>query len=195
MEFDPATGEFRRNQQNPLDGDLFVLDMGQPVKIVDLALDLARLAGRDPASVPIEYVGLRPGEKMREELSSTLESVEPTDHRHVRRVLTPRLPTRTVLELELEKLLRDPASAEAIGQLSDLRLIERLAVTTAGVHAMVRHDEKNEQARARRLAIVATEDVVFGMARMYQMLGGRENNGVGVFRGLDEALQWLKAAD
>ena len=94
-----------------------------------------------------------------------------------------------------EKLLRDPASAEAIGQLSDLRLIERLAVTTAGVHAMVRHDEKNEQARARRLAIVATEDVVFGMARMYQMLGGRENNGVGVFRGLDEALQWLKAAD
>lgn len=94
-----------------------------------------------------------------------------------------------------EKLLRDPASSEAIGELSDLRHIERMAITTAGVHAMVRHDEKNEQARARRLAIVATEDVVFGMARMYQMLGGRENSGVGVFRGLDEALQWLKSAD
>ena len=41
-------------------GDLFVLDMGEPVRIMDLAQDLVRLAGRDPASVPIEFVGLRP---------------------------------------------------------------------------------------------------------------------------------------
>ena len=74
-----------------------------------------------------------------------------------------------------EKLLRDPASAEAIGQLSDLRLIERLAVTTAGVHAMVRHDEKNEQARARRLAIVATE-VPFRRALSAEARDGRQRD-------------------
>ena len=49
-------------------GDLFVLDMGEPVRIVDLARDLARLAGRDPDSVPIQYIGLRPGEKLHESL-------------------------------------------------------------------------------------------------------------------------------
>ena len=49
-------------------GDLFVLDMGEPVRIVDLARDLARLAGRDPDSVPIQYIGLRPGEKLHEAL-------------------------------------------------------------------------------------------------------------------------------
>src|SRR5664279_6297220 len=49
-------------------GDLFVLDMGEPVRIMDLAHDLVRLAGRDPESQPIEIVGLRPGEKLHEEL-------------------------------------------------------------------------------------------------------------------------------
>ena len=49
-------------------GDLFVLDMGEPVRVMDLARDLVRLAGRDPDSQPIEIVGLRPGEKLHEEL-------------------------------------------------------------------------------------------------------------------------------
>ena len=43
-------------------GSLRVLDVGEPVRIVDLAHDLIRLSGRDPASVPIEFTGLRPGE-------------------------------------------------------------------------------------------------------------------------------------
>ena len=66
-------------------GDLFVLDMGEPVRIVDLARDLARLAGRDPDSVPIQYIGLRPGEKLHESLFYDAETIEPTVHPKVLR--------------------------------------------------------------------------------------------------------------
>ena len=66
-------------------GDLFVLDMGEPVRIVDLARDLARLAGRDPDSVPIQYIGLRPGEKLHESLFYDAETIEPTGHPKVLR--------------------------------------------------------------------------------------------------------------
>ena len=70
-------------------GDLFVLDMGEPVRVMDLARDLIRLAGRDPNSHPIETVGLRPGEKLHEELFYDIESVEPTLSPKVRRAKSP----------------------------------------------------------------------------------------------------------
>ena len=59
-------------------GQTFVLDMGEPISIIDLAKDLARLAGRDPESVPIEITGLRPGEKLTEALFYDTEQVQPT---------------------------------------------------------------------------------------------------------------------
>jgi FlaA1/EpsC-like NDP-sugar epimerase len=71
------------------DGDLFVLDMGKPVKIMDLARDLVRLAGRDPDSQPIETVGLRPGEKLHEELFYDAEQVEQTASAKVLRAVAP----------------------------------------------------------------------------------------------------------
>ena len=70
-------------------GDLFVLDMGEPVRIIDLARDLVRLAGRDPESQPMETVGLRPGEKLHEQLFYDAEHVEPTMNVKVLRALTP----------------------------------------------------------------------------------------------------------
>jgi FlaA1/EpsC-like NDP-sugar epimerase len=59
--------------------------MGEPVKIMDLAHDLVRLAGRDPESQPIEIVGLRPGEKLHEELFYAEERVQPTENPKVLR--------------------------------------------------------------------------------------------------------------
>ncbi|MCD4738000.1 MAG: polysaccharide biosynthesis protein, partial [Anaerolineae bacterium] len=62
-------------------GELFVLDMGEPVKIVDLARDIIRLSGRE--DVEIEFIGLRPGEKLFEELFLEDESYCRTRHEKV----------------------------------------------------------------------------------------------------------------
>jgi FlaA1/EpsC-like NDP-sugar epimerase len=74
-------------------GDLFVLDMGEPVRIVDLARDLVRLAGRDPDTQPMDIVGIRPGEKLHEELFYDAERVEPTSVAKVLKAVSERPPT------------------------------------------------------------------------------------------------------
>jgi FlaA1/EpsC-like NDP-sugar epimerase len=62
-------------------GEVFVLDMGEPVKIDDLARDLIRLSGLEPdVDIKIEYTGLRPGEKLYEELLMAEEGLEKTAH-------------------------------------------------------------------------------------------------------------------
>jgi FlaA1/EpsC-like NDP-sugar epimerase len=62
-------------------GDLFELDMGEPIRIVDLAEDLIRLSGLEPGKdVRIEFTGMRPGEKLFEELYFSAEKVVPTSH-------------------------------------------------------------------------------------------------------------------
>ena len=66
-------------------GQICVLDMGQPVKIVDLARNLILLSGfRPDEDVKIEFTGMRPGEKLYEELSSLLEDTVPTEHEKIR---------------------------------------------------------------------------------------------------------------
>ncbi len=61
-------------------GELFVLDMGEPVKIIDLAKDMIRFSGFDEEDVPIDIVGIRPGEKLHEELVAPGEVVSNTKH-------------------------------------------------------------------------------------------------------------------
>jgi FlaA1/EpsC-like NDP-sugar epimerase len=66
-------------------GQICVLDMGQPVKIVDLARHLILLSGLRPdQDIEIEFTGMRPGEKLYEELSTLLEDTVPTEHEKIR---------------------------------------------------------------------------------------------------------------
>jgi FlaA1/EpsC-like NDP-sugar epimerase len=65
-------------------GEIFVLDMGEPVKIVDLARELVLLSGLSLQDVRIEYTGLRPGEKLYEELLADSERTLPTPHPKLR---------------------------------------------------------------------------------------------------------------
>lgn len=61
-------------------GELFVLDMGKPIRIIDLAHDLIRLSGLNIEDIPIQVTGLRPGEKLSEKLFYSFESPAPTPH-------------------------------------------------------------------------------------------------------------------
>ena len=67
-------------------GEVFVLDMGEPVKIVDLARDLIRLSGLEVGrDIEIKFTGVRPGEKLYEELFFGAEMATPTTHPKVLR--------------------------------------------------------------------------------------------------------------
>ena len=65
-------------------GEIFVLDMGEPVLIKDIANELIKLSGFSPdVDIPIEYIGLRPGEKMFEELMTKGENITDSPHEKI----------------------------------------------------------------------------------------------------------------
>lgn len=69
-------------------GEVFVLDMGEPVKIVDLARDLIRLSGFEPGTdIEIQFTGTRPGEKLFEELINENEAISQTEHEKIVQLL------------------------------------------------------------------------------------------------------------
>jgi FlaA1/EpsC-like NDP-sugar epimerase len=90
-------------------GVVYVLDMGPPVRIVDLAYDLIHLFGYIPEKdIPILFTGLRPGEKIREELLTAEEGIEPTGHPYIflAKNPTPNLPELDLLLSELGESIR-----------------------------------------------------------------------------------------
>ena len=81
------------------EGEIFLLDMGEPVKIIDLATNLIKLSGLEPyKDIDIEEIGLRPGEKMYEELSLDYESSEKTDNQMIYK--------NTTLDIDVDELDR-----------------------------------------------------------------------------------------
>ena len=87
-------------------GDIFVLDMCEPVKIVDLARNMIRLSGYGEDEIRIEFSGLRPGEKLYEELLADSEETRETPHPKLR-IARSRPVNGTFLE-ELEQWLAQP---------------------------------------------------------------------------------------
>ena len=65
-------------------GEVFVLDMGKPIKIIELAKNMIRLSGFQKGEIKVKYIGLRPGEKLYEELLAEDEYAIPTSHKKIK---------------------------------------------------------------------------------------------------------------
>ncbi len=99
-------------------GEIFVLDMGEPVRVLDLARDMIRLSGQE---IEIQFTGLRPGEKLAEELSDSDEGLLPTSHPKIR-ALRHRSSSwrRLVAGLEELEAMADQSAGEVIDALCAL---------------------------------------------------------------------------
>jgi FlaA1/EpsC-like NDP-sugar epimerase len=110
-------------------GQVFVLDMGDPVKIVDLAQNMIRLSGKvprlpdeevsGPRDISIRFIGSRPGEKIHEELWSGNEALGETMHPKIRRLSRPPVdPEWLAFQLsELERLADEGDTLEVVAKL------------------------------------------------------------------------------
>ena len=117
-------------------GKIFVLDMGEPVKIVDLAQQMIRLAGLRPGrDVGIEFIGLRPGEKLHEELFHPAEPLIPTGNPAIR-LAAPRTADYAMLARSIDEL-EENARARREERLLQLlaRLVPEYRRTTSGPSA------------------------------------------------------------
>ena len=89
-------------------GEIFVMEMGEPVKIVDLARDMIRLSGLSEDDIAIKFTGLRPGEKLYEELLSDRESTLPTPHPKLRIAKASKTPGGEAWLAEIEAWISQP---------------------------------------------------------------------------------------
>jgi FlaA1/EpsC-like NDP-sugar epimerase len=104
-------------------GEVFVLDMGEPVKIVDVARKMIQLSGKEPdTEIPIRFVGARPGEKLHEELWAANEIVTPAGHPKIMRVSRPTVDADWLDEQleELERLVEAGETLEVVSLLAGI---------------------------------------------------------------------------
>lgn len=88
-------------------GEVFVLDMGEPVKILDMAKDLIRLHSLEPEKdIEIKISGLRPGEKLFEELLNAEEGITETEHEEIFKAICSRKLSQQELEIKLKELFK-----------------------------------------------------------------------------------------
>lgn len=108
-------------------GEVFVLDMGEPVKILDMAKQLIQLHGLVPnKDIPIEFIGLRPGEKMFEELLKAEEGVDQTSHELIHKAICRKDVNTDELVMVISQLLEKIKS----GDMTSLRQIIKKIVPT-----------------------------------------------------------------
>jgi FlaA1/EpsC-like NDP-sugar epimerase len=119
-------------------GQVYVLDMGEPVSILELAKNMIRLSGKDEAEIEIKFIGARAGEKLHEVLWSDGEEVLPTKHEKIRRSTRP--PVDTVwLEAELgelERLVEDGSTLDVVSRLAAMIREQRRLDTGAQAPAL-----------------------------------------------------------
>ncbi len=105
-------------------GALYVLEMGEPIRVLDLARNMIRLSGFVPeADIPITFIGLRPGEKLTEDLTGPDESVEASSVEKILRVRTTGAVDGTCFDArvaELERLAAEGDAKAVIGKLAEI---------------------------------------------------------------------------
>jgi len=119
-------------------GDVFVLDMGEAVRIIDLAMQMIRLSGKEPErDIDVQVVGARPGEKLHEELWGPGETAVATPHPKIMRVSGPIVDTVWLQEAlaELERLVREGDTLEVVTRLSGMMRAPRLLEAPPAVYA------------------------------------------------------------
>jgi FlaA1/EpsC-like NDP-sugar epimerase len=123
-------------------GQVFVLDMGEPVSILDLARNMIRLSGKEPErDIPIEFIGVRPGEKLHEELWGDGETVGSTVHPKILSVTRPTIDAEWLEEelSELERLVAEGETLELVSKLAGMmKEPRRVAVPTPEPHPVHR---------------------------------------------------------
>jgi FlaA1/EpsC-like NDP-sugar epimerase len=104
-------------------GQVYVLDMGEPVKILDLARNMIRLSGKEPETeIPIAFVGVRPGEKLHEELWTDGETVGPTSHQKILRAARAPIDVEWLEEElgELEEMVQRGDTLDVVSKLASM---------------------------------------------------------------------------
>jgi FlaA1/EpsC-like NDP-sugar epimerase len=110
-------------------GDIFMLDMGQAIRIEDLAHKMIRLRGLRPgADIPIVYTGVRPGEKLHEELHTADEAQLPTPHARIFRI-------QAAFDVRAANL------TERVGELIELAYRQRVGELTDALWRLARHEQ------------------------------------------------------
>ncbi|MFH1865024.1 MAG: polysaccharide biosynthesis protein, partial [Candidatus Eisenbacteria bacterium] len=121
-------------------GEIFVLDMGDPIRIAELAEHVIRLSGLEPGTdIAIEYCGLRPGEKLHEELWSSSETLSRTEYDKIL-VLKP---------VDAPPLAQTAASCEALEELAALGDREGIIAKLRELFKDMSAEEEDEEGTTR----------------------------------------------
>ena len=117
MTVEEAVGLVLQSATQGSGGEIFVLDMGESVKIVDVARQMIALSGlRENTDIDIEFIGLQPGEKLYEEVQHLSEELQATRHARVMRFVAPK-----DANFDIEKLNADLQVAMAGGDVREIK--------------------------------------------------------------------------